>query len=88
MNYFKQLAIAFVLLLIMVVAIRLQITINEQNEKKNELTKQRDELVYENEKMQNELDTPIDDEYIARVASDQLGYKDPNAQYFYNDLPN
>ena len=87
MNYLKQIVFAFVLVLVMVVAIKLQITINDMNEKKQDLIRQRDELAYENEKMQNELDTPMDDEYIAKIASDQLGYKDPNAQYFYNDLP-
>lgn len=86
MNYLKQFVFAFVLILIMVVAIKLQININEQNEKKQELIAQREELKYQNEKMQNELDTPMDDDYIAKVAAEQ-GYKYPNAQYFYNDLP-
>lgn len=52
-----------------------------------ELQKQNEQLAFDIEKLQNELDAPMDDEYIEKVASDQLGYRDPNAQYFYNDLP-
>ena len=87
MNYIKQIVIGFVLIAVMVVAVRIQITINEANMKKQELAEQRDELKYQNEKLQRELDMPLDDDYVARVASDQLGYKDPNAKYFYNNLP-
>lgn len=88
MSYIKQFVVAIIIIAVMIVAVRIQITINEANSKKEELTNQRDELKYENEKMKNELETPVDDEYVARIASEQLGYKDPNAQYFYNNLPN
>ena len=64
-----------------------QIQINNLSSRVEDLTIQRDELVYENEKLKKELNAPIDDEYIARVAEEELGYKDPNKQYFYNDIP-
>ena len=64
-----------------------QIQINNLSSRVEDLTVQRDELVYENEKLKKELAAPIDDEYIAKVAEEELGYKDPNKQYFYNDIP-
>ena len=42
MNYIKQIVIGFVLIAVMVVAVRIQITINEANMKKQELAEQRD----------------------------------------------
>ncbi len=88
MNYIKQFVVAVVLIVIMIMAVRIQIQINEGNQKNKTLAEQRDEMKYENEKMKDELDAPIDDEYIEKVASEQLGYKDPTAEYFYNNQPN
>jgi len=88
MSYLKQFVIVVVLVLIMIVAVKLQIDINELNEEKQRLIKERDEIAYENEKMQNQLDMPMDDEYIESVASDKLDLKYNEWQYFYNDSPN
>ncbi len=87
MNYLKQFVISVVLVLVMIIAVRLQITINEKNEEKENLQKIKEELEYENEKLQNTLDAPMDDEYIEKVASDELGYKHSDWQYFYSDTP-
>ncbi len=88
MSYLKQFVIVVVIVLIMIVAVKLQIDINELNEEKQRLIKERDEIAYENEKMQNQLDMPMDDEYIESVASDKLDLKHNEWQYFYNDSPN
>lgn len=88
MSYFKQIVITVVLVLIMVVAVKLQIDINELNEEKERLIKERDEIAYQNEKIQNELDTELDDEQIEKIASEKLGLKHNDYQYFYSDSPN
>jgi len=88
MSYFKQIVITVVLVLIMVVAVKLQIDINELNEEKQRLIKERDEIAYQNEKIQNELDTELDDEQIEKIASEKLGLKRNDYQYFYSDSPN
>jgi len=87
MSYLRQIIITVVVLLLLVVVIRVQITINELNETKKEKQEMHDELQYENEKLKDELSAPMDDEYIAKIAEEELGYKDPNKQYFYNDIP-
>ncbi len=38
------------------------------------------------EQLQNQLDTPIDDEYIIGVAEDKLSLRLPEEIIFYNDL--
>ena len=38
------------------------------------------------EQLQNQLDTPIDDEYIIDVAEDKLSLRLPEEIIFYNDL--
>lgn len=87
MAYIKQIIITFIVILILFIVIMTQIQINNLSSRVEELTAQRNELVYENEKLKKELETPIDDEYIAKVAEEELGYKDPDKQYFYNDIP-
>ena len=71
----------------MIVALRVQITINESNRTKQEKIEENEALEHENEKMKNELEAPMDDEYIEKVAEEKLDYKDPDKQYFYNDMP-
>lgn len=87
MTYIKQIIITFVAILILIIVIMTQIQINNLSTRVDDLTVERDALVYENEKLKKELEAPMDDEYIAKVAEQELGYKDPNKQYFYNDIP-
>lgn len=87
MNYVKQLIFIFSVVLIMFAALKVQITINESNRTKEEKQAENEALIHENEKLRNELDSPMDDEYIKKVAEDKLDYKDPEKQYFYNDMP-
>ena len=39
-----------------------------------------------NERLQTELDAPVDDEYIEKVAKEKLGYRKPAEIIFYNDI--
>ncbi len=87
MNYIKLVLFTGILLAFMIIGLKQQIDINEIKNQNDDLRQQNEQLSYEIDKLQSELDSPLDEEYIERVASDQLGYKDPNAQYFYNDLP-
>lgn len=87
MNYIKQIIFIVIVVLMMIVALRVQITINESNKTKAEKQAENEILIHENEKLKNELDAPIDDEYLEKVAQEKLDYKDPDKQYFYNDMP-
>lgn len=87
MNYIKQIIFIFIIVLMMIVALRVQISINESNRTKEEKMAENEMLLHENEKLKNELEAPVDDEYLKRVAEEKLDYKDPDKQYFYNDMP-
>ena len=87
MNYIKQIIFIFIIVLMMIVALRVQISINESNRTKEEKISENEMLLHENEKLKNELEAPVDDEYLKRVAEEKLDYKDPDKQYFYNDMP-
>ncbi len=87
MNYIKIIIFSILILFFIIIGVKQQIDINIMKDQNQELQKQNEQLAFDIEKLQNELDAPMDDEYIEKVASDQLGYRDPNAQYFYNDLP-
>ncbi len=87
MNYIRQIIFIFIVVLMMIVALRVQITINESNRTKDEKMAENEMLIHENEKLKNELEAPMDDEYLEKVAEEKLDYKDPDKQYFYNDMP-
>ena len=87
MNYIRQIIFIFIVVLMMIVALRVQITINESNRTKEEKMAENEMLIHENEKLKNELEAPMDDEYLEKVAEEKLDYKDPDKQYFYNDMP-
>ena len=87
MNFIRQIIFIFIVVLMMIVALRVQITINESNRTKEEKMAENEMLIHENEKLKNELEAPMDDEYLEKVAEEKLDYKDPDKQYFYNDMP-
>ena len=87
MGYIRVIIFTILLLLFIIIGVKQQIDINIMKDQNQELLEQYNQLTYEIEKMQKELDAPMDEDYVERVASDELGYRDPNAQYFYNDQP-
>ena len=86
-NLIIRAAFVFIFIFLFVSVINLQVTMNE-------LRAERDALVEKMEQKQDEIDelelriaTPIDEEYIERVAREKLGYRMPNEVIFYNDIP-
>lgn len=84
MSLAKNIVMIVIILLLLALGIHQQLRINELDETISTLEKQNETLKYENDKKQNELDTPLEDR-IEKEAGN-LGYKDPNAQYYYNDF--
>ena len=84
MSLAKNIAMILVILLLLALGIHQQLRINELDKTIASLEQQNETLKYENDKKQNELDTPLEDRMEMEAGS--LGYKDPNAQYYYNDF--
>jgi len=81
----RGIIIIIVVALLLVVALRSMIKSNELTERLEALSESYKELEYENEKLKNELEKPLDDDNIKQIAEDELGLADPNAEYYYSD---
>ena len=64
----------------------LQFQYNDYKAKRDQLKADIGALEQQAEQLQNQLDTPIDDEYIVKVAEDKLSLRLPEEIIFYNDL--
>ena len=84
MSLTRNIIIVVIILLLLAIGSRQQLQLNELDNDIASLEKQLEEITYENEKRQNELDTPLDDQ-IEKYAKEN-GYRDPDAQYYYNDF--
>lgn len=86
MGYIKIIIFTILLLFFIIIGVKQQIDINIMKDQNLDLKERCEQLIYENEKMRKKLEAPMDEEYI-RDAAAKEGFKDPNAQYFYNDSP-
>jgi len=66
--------------------VRLQIRFNELNESRKQLLREKEEYAEIIEQKSEELEKEYDDEYIIRIAREQLGYHLPDEIIYYNDL--
>ncbi|MCQ2399385.1 MAG: septum formation initiator family protein, partial [Clostridia bacterium] len=66
----------------LVTIISLKIRINDLDEKKAQLTDEREAIKRRIEEIKYELDRPIDDEYIIKVARERLGYHLPGEEVY------
>ena len=87
-NLIIRVAFILIFIFLFVSVINLQIQMRD-------LRKQRDALAVTVQEYQDSVDelevriaTPIDDEYIERIARDRLGYRKPGEIIYYNDIAN
>ncbi|MBQ2827560.1 MAG: cell division protein FtsL [Clostridia bacterium] len=85
-NFFVRIAAAVFILFCLVTVVTIQLEYNELEEKKAELEREKLDKNINIERLQNDLNTPIDEEYIIRVAKDKLNLRLPEEIIFYNDL--
>ena len=79
---------AFILILIFLVVSVLNLQV-QMNELRGELDAriEKAQLIQDNiDELELRIAAPIDEEYIERVARDQLGYRKPNEIIFVNDI--
>ena len=85
-NFFLKIAMALFIVFAIVLIVQLQLEFNTLREDKEEIEAEirlrREEIA----ELQYELDLPMDEEYIQRVARKRLKYHLPDAIVFYNDL--
>lgn len=66
--------------------VELQFQYNDYKAERDLLRADVSALEQEVEQLQNQLDTPIDEDYIVEVAEDKLSLRLPEEIIFYNDL--
>ena len=87
-NFFLKIAMALFIVFAIVLIVQLQLQFNELKSNKDELEQQITDYEEQIAELQYELDLPLDEEYIMRVARKKLNYHLPDEIVFYNDLNN
>ena len=85
LNFFIKLTILVVICFCAVNIIRLRTEYNSLKATEAELRAQKEEYEEQIERLKDELEQPMDDDYIMRVAREKLGYYLPDEIIFYND---
>ena len=87
-NFIVRAAIAAILILLVFAVIHIQVKLNTLKKNKKALESQVKEVEDVIDEINVRLDAPVTDEYIERVARDELGYRREGEIIFYNDLAN
>lgn len=85
LNFFIKLTILVVICFCAVNIIRLRTEYNSLRATEAELRAQKEEYEDRIERLKEELEQPMTDEYIMRIAREKLGYYLPDEVIFYND---
>lgn len=86
LNTFAKIALILLALFCVINIISIKIEVNSLIERRGQLER---EVAAEEEKvgeLQNRLDTPYDNDYIAELANEKLNLSKPDSVIFYNDL--
>lgn len=86
LNTFAKLALILFALFCVFTVIKLKIEINDLEDRKTELEQKIAVAEEEVAALQNKLDTPFDEEYVAALAKEKLNLVMPDEVIFYNDL--
>lgn len=84
-SFFVKLAILVVICFCAVNIIRLRTEYNDLKDTQIQLEDQKENYLDEIDRLKNELERPMDDDYVMRIARDKLNYYLPDEIIFYND---
>ena len=85
LNFFVKLVIVIVIVYCIVTIITLRTKYNNMMTTESELIKQRDDYIEEIDRIREELEMEMDDDYIMRLAREKLNYYLPDEILFYSD---
>ncbi len=85
LNFFIKLTILVVICFCAVNIIRLRTEYNSLRATEAELRAQKEEYEERIDRLKEELEHPMDDEYVMRIAREKLGYYLPDEVIFFND---
>lgn len=85
-SVFVKAAILVFAIFAVISVVELQFQYNDYKAERDMLKADVNALEEEVEQLQNQLETPMDDEYIIEVAEEKLALRLPEEIIFYNDL--
>ncbi len=85
-NLIIRIAFTLVAIFLFVSVINLQVEMNDLREARDARVEKVAQLQDAVDELELRIDMPIDDEYIERIARDELGYRRPNEIIFVNDI--
>ena len=81
-----KISIALLAVIFIITVFSLTLRYNELIRKRDSLMQQVEKEQLELEKLLDEVEAEFDDEYIIKIAREELGYRMPDEVIFYNDL--
>ena len=81
-----KIAIAILFIALIITAIKLVLDYNSLVTKRDALQAQVEKEKLELEKLVDEANRDFDEEYIKKIAREELGYRMPDEIIYYNDL--
>lgn len=85
-NVFVKAAICIFLVFAFIMIINLSMQVNELKQKQQQLSSRVSEKELEVEQLKDMYERDIDEEYIQKIAREELGYRMPGEVVYYNDL--
>ncbi len=87
-NFIVRLSLACIIIVLAIALLSIQMKLNELKKSKQAMESQIEDVVDVIDELSIRLNTPVTDDYIERVARDELGYRREGEIIFYNDLAN
>ncbi len=87
-NFIVRMAVAVMFVMLVFAVINVQMKLNDLKKNRQALEEQIEEVKDIIDEVTVRLNAPVDDEYIERVARDELGLRREGEIIFYNDLAN
>lgn len=87
-SLFVKISLALLTVIFIIMVLSLSLRYNELTKKRDQLKAQVEAEQLELEKLLEEVDAEFNDEYIIKIAREELGYRMPDEIIYYNNFNN
>lgn len=87
-SIFVKISLALLTVIFIIMVLSLSLRYNELTKKRDQLKAQVEQEQLELEKLIDEVNAEFNDEYIIKIAREELGYRMPDEVIYYNNLNN
>ncbi|MBO4869750.1 MAG: septum formation initiator family protein [Clostridia bacterium] len=86
MSIFVKISLAVLSVVVVVTVLSLSLKYNELTKKRDKLKSDVEQAQLELEKLRDEVNAEYNEEYIIKIAREELGYRMPDEVIYYNNL--